>query len=222
MLHLIHHEEFSPGDRLPTERELAERFGTSRVSIRTALNRLDALGVVELRPRSGIYVHPDPLQRSIECLVLMEEAGLPISHEQILHAVEIRSLLELEAIKLACRRRTNHDLARIHDALRESQATLLEGGNLANLDPKFHLALITAAHNPVLTHFVASFYRMSKRRRDVFFADPEQNLRSHRQHVRLCEAVEDRDEEKAVSLLEEHLVGVGEYFEQLSQNIETE
>ncbi|MBD1556642.1 FadR family transcriptional regulator [Vibrio sp. S9_S30] len=213
LLHLIENEGYSPGDKLPTERELAAMFGSSRVSVRAALNRLDALQMIELKARSGIYIHSDPMQCSLDVLALMEEADLPLNKKRIEHAVELRKMLEIQAVRLACQRRTAKDLARIHAELSEGQKALIEGRNLASHDPRFHLALIAAAHNPLLTHLAASFYRMSQRRREVFFSDKETNIKSHRQHSRLYEAIEDQNEEMAVELLEEHLADVGLYFD---------
>ena len=70
LLELIRERGFKPGDKLPSERDLAALFGMSRSAVRESLIRLDTLRIVESRPKSGVYLQPYGAERSIEAMVL--------------------------------------------------------------------------------------------------------------------------------------------------------
>ena len=79
LLELIRERGFKPGDKLPSERDLAALFGMSRSAVRESLIRLDTLRIVESRPKSGVYLQPYGAERSIEAMVLFAETNTPLS-----------------------------------------------------------------------------------------------------------------------------------------------
>ena len=101
LLQLIRERGFKPGDKLPSERDLAAEFGMSRGAVREALIRLDTLRIVESRPKSGIYLQPYGAERSIEAMVLFAETNTPLSAAEVAQSVELRSVPEGEALRLA-------------------------------------------------------------------------------------------------------------------------
>lgn len=212
LLALIRERGFEPGDKLPSERDLATLFGMSRSSVRESLIRLDTLRIVESRPKSGVYLQPYGAERSIEAMVLFAETDTPLTAAEVAQSVELRSVLEGEAMRLACLRRTPEDLARLQAILRDSQATIDAGGTLADLDAVFHKAIVAATKNDVLLRFINVFYLMSRKRREVYFHEPTQSRRSHAQHLQLYRAIEAQDAELGLRLLRRHLKGVDAYF----------
>ncbi len=212
LLKLIRERGFEPGDKLPSERDLAALFGMSRSAVRESLIRLDTLRIVESRPQSGAYLQPQGAERSIEAMVLFAETDTPLSAAEVAQSVELRSVLEGEAMRLACIRRTPEDLARIKQILKDSEAALERGESLAEFDPVFHKAVVAATQNDVMLRFVNVFYLMSRKRREVYFHDPVQSKRSHAQHVQLFKAIEAQDVEQGQKLLRKHLKGVDAYF----------
>ena len=124
LLQLIRERGFEPGDKLPSERDLAAEFGMSRGAVREALIRLDTLRIIESRPKSGIYLQPYGAERSIEAMVLFAETNTPLSAAEVAQSVELRSVLESEALRLACLRRTPEDLQRLQAILDQSEAAI--------------------------------------------------------------------------------------------------
>lgn len=212
LLELIRERGFKPGDKLPSERDLAGLFGMSRSAVREALIRLDTLRIVEARPKSGVYLQPYGAERSIEAMVLFAETNTPLSAAEVAQSVELRSVLESEAMRLACLRRTQADLDALQQILRDSAAAIERGETLAELDPQFHKAIVAATKNDVLLRFINVFYRMSRRRREIYFNEPLQSKRSHAQHLQLYRAIEAQDAELGQQILRRHLKGVDAYF----------
>ena len=212
LLELIRDRGFKPGDKLPSERDLAALFGMSRSAVRESLIRLDTLRIVESRPKSGVYLQPYGAERSIEAMVLFAETNTPLTAAEVVQAVELRSVLESEAMRLACLRRTQDDLDLLQKILRDSAAAIARGETLAELDPLFHKAIVAATKNDVLLRFINVFYRMSRKRREIYFNEPLQSKRSHAQHVQLYGAIEAQDAELGQQILRRHLKGVDAYF----------
>lgn len=212
LLGLIRERGFKPGDKLPSERDLAGLFGMSRSAVREALIRLDTLRIVESRPKSGVYLQPYGAERSIEAMVLFAETNTPLSAAEVAQSVELRSVLESEAMRLACLRRTQSDLDDLEQILRDSEAALARGETLAELDPQFHKAIVAATKNDVLLRFINVFYRMSRRRREIYFNAPQQSRRSHNQHLQLYGAIKAQDAALGQQILRRHLKGVDAYF----------
>ena len=212
LLELIRERGFRPGDKLPSERDLAALFGMSRGAVREALIRLDTLRIVDSRPKSGIYLQPYATERSIEAMVLFANTDTPLDATEVAQSVELRSVLESEAMRLACVRRTQDDLDRLTQILRESEAAIERGETLAELDAEFHKAIVAATQNHVMLRFINVFYLMSRKRREVYFHDPQQSKRSHAQHLQLFGAIAAKDAERGQQLLQRHLKGVDAYF----------
>jgi DNA-binding FadR family transcriptional regulator len=212
VLQLIRERGFKPGDKLPSERDLAAEFGMSRSALREALIRLDTLRIVESRPKSGVYLQPFAAERSVEAMVLFAETNTPLTADEVAQSVELRSVLESESMRLACERRTPEDLERLRAILRQSEETIAAGGTIANLDPEFHMGIVAATHNDLLLRVVNVFYRASRKRREVYFQAPAQSQRSHAQHLQLFRAIEARDAEAGQEMLRRHLKGVDAYF----------
>lgn len=212
LLELIRERGFKPGDKLPSERDLAALFGMSRSAVRESLIRLDTLRIVESRPKSGVYLQPYGAERSIEAMVLFTETNTPLTAAEVSQSVELRSVLESEAMRLACLRRTQDDLDSLQQILRDSAAAIARGETLAELDPMFHKAIVAATKNDVLLRFINVFYRMSRKRRQIYFQAPLQSKRSHAQHLQLYAAIEAQDAELGQQVLRRHLKGVDAYF----------
>ncbi|GAA0898079.1 FadR/GntR family transcriptional regulator [Pseudonocardia zijingensis] len=204
---------YGPNERAPSERELAERFGASRTQVREALSVLEALRLIERRPKSGIYMTTE--SASIEALRLYAEIGVPLSGDIVGEIVEVRRIQEIEAIRLACRRHRQENVDALRACLDEWTYVLEEPGRLAELDRRFHTGIVRAAQNSVLLRLVDLFYRMTERRRLFYFGDPERARQSLREHEEILTALTERDEERAVRLLDKHLSSAGRYWDYL-------
>lgn len=201
---------YAPNERAPSERELAERFGASRTQIREALSVLEALRVIERRPKSGIYLTTE--SASIEALTLFAEIGIPISHAELGQIVEVRRIQELAAIRLACQRHQSENIDALRRCLDDCEQAIAAGESIASLDRLFHCEIVKATQNMVLLRLVNIFYLMTEKRREFYFRDPERRKQSDAEHREIFQAVLDRDERRAVELLDAHLVSADSYW----------
>ncbi len=167
---LIRSGEFPIDSRLPTERELAERFNVSRPTIREAIIALEAKGEVEARAGSGVYVRQN---RSI-----IDDFTNGISAFELLEA---RVLLEGEAAALAARMISPDELGELKQALDVIKLEGVEDDSASGADRQFHSIIAKATHNQVLTKVIALLW------------DLQENLdHINRAHRSVC-ANEDRE-----------------------------
>ncbi len=212
ILAFISAQQLAAGDRMPSEREFAELFGASRTAVREALARLQAMRVVERRPNSGIYLGKLDADSSFETLVLHSDLGLPVKHAKILQSMEVRHLLEIQAMQLACRRRSAADVAVMRAILAEQAARLKRGLNIADQDKAFHLAIIAATQNNVFVQIVNAFYRLSSARRKLYFSDAGRSLRSLGHHKKILRAIEAQDVTGGMALMNHHIGDAESYW----------
>ncbi|WP_321818729.1 MULTISPECIES: FadR/GntR family transcriptional regulator [unclassified Paraburkholderia] len=204
MLALFKERGYESGERLPSERALAERFGVGRNALREALSTLSAVRVIESRPNSGIYLRRMSTDSSFETIVLLSEMGSEPSMKDVQETLEVRWALEIRSVQLACERRTEADLDGLVSIIDATHAILATKGNIASQDTAFHIALARSTRNEVLVRLLNSFYRISESRRFALFADIERGAMSAAQHTRIYEAVVKRDVEKATFLMGAH------------------
>jgi DNA-binding FadR family transcriptional regulator len=204
---------YGPNERAPSERELAERFQAGRPQVREALSVLEALRLIERRPKSGIYLTPE--SASIETLRLFAEVGIPLSRDEVGQIIEVHRIQELAAIRLACRRHSAENIAELRACLGASEEAIASDGPFAELDRVFHCGLVKATRNTVLLRLVDIFYLMTQRRREYFFRSLDRRRQSFTEHQKIFEAVVERDEERAVALLDAHLQGAESHWQDL-------
>ncbi len=145
---LIISDSLRPGDKLPGERELAERLGVSRAVIREAIRVLSVRGLVRVKPGCGTYVcelsHKDAAA-SIELFLKLRQ------HPRFWQDIyEVRRMIEVEAAGLAAERATEQDLTAMEEALAGMEANRDDPERYTHYDIAFHMALATATHNELL------------------------------------------------------------------------
>lgn len=208
---------YVPGERFPAERVLAEKLGVGRNALREALATLESLRVVESRPNSGIYLRSMATESSFEAMVLLAGLGAAPSATEVRETIEVRAPLERQAILLACKRRTPADLENLKRILADTDTVLEAGGNIADCDQAFHVALASASHNSVLTRMLNAFYCLTLTRRRVYFADPARGAASAKSHAQIVAAVEKRDGARAGALMDRHLGNAQVYWKEALQ-----
>ncbi len=185
----------------------------SRSAVRESLIRLDTLRIVESRPKSGVYLQPYGAERSIEAMVLFAETNTPLSAAEVAQSVELRSVLENEAMRLACLRRTQSDLKDLQQILRDSAAAIARGETLADLDarvPQGHRRghqerCAAALHQRLLPACRASGARSTSTHRSRANARTPSTCSS-------TGAIEAQDAVSGQQILRRHLKGVDAYF----------
>jgi len=140
-----------PGDRLPTEKALAEAFGVSRPVVREAIARLRNDGLVETRQGAGAFVAANPRSLKLrfgDSVASQPAASVTIAGDADLREIfELRAMLEPVVAELAARRAQPADLAAMQSRLDDMDAALASGRNAAAADDAFHNALAAATGN---------------------------------------------------------------------------
>lgn len=146
----INYKNLEPGDKLPSERMLSERFAVSRSNVREAIQKLEFFGLLKSRPQSGTFV----ANIGVVALNGMIDDILKLKDPSFKSLVETRILLELKTVRLAALRRTNEDLERIHAALEAYRIKVLNGEDAVQEDLLFHLAIAKASGNSTMNTFM--------------------------------------------------------------------
>jgi GntR family transcriptional repressor for pyruvate dehydrogenase complex len=193
-------QQLKPGDRLMSERELAEQLGVSRTSVRQALTALRALGLVDVRHGEGVYLLRSPGD-------VIPSFALELLNSEVDHPMiwEVREGIEVQAARLAAARRTEEDLARMGEALDAMAQSVSEGGDGVVGDRHFHRAIVEAAHNPLLMQLAAGLTEAIDRTSEAsltLVGRPAVSLDAHRG---ILAAITDGDEAAAADRMQAHI-----------------
>ena len=151
---LIANGKLGNGEKMPSERELAERFNVSRVPVREAMKILEYMGVLENIPGEGLYV------RNIDVHDLIKKLNFAYTatSKTILDLFELRITIETAACYYAAIRRTDEDIDVIRDCLQRMRKLMLSSGDteeellqLRTLSHEYHSRVVDSAHNSVLS-----------------------------------------------------------------------
>lgn len=201
LVSLIAERQLRPGDRLPSERDLAATMGVSRPSLREALRALAMLRILEIRQGSGTYV------TSLKPELLVEHLDFVFSLDDSTFAelLEARRLLEPCLAAAAARHATEDDLAQLRACLERATSRVDDLDIFLDADLELHQIITAAAHNQIIARFMASLTRlgMASRRRTV--ALPGVRSRTLQDHQAIVEALHRRDSEAAANIMRLHL-----------------
>jgi GntR family transcriptional repressor for pyruvate dehydrogenase complex len=186
------------GDRLPTERDLAQRLGVSRASVKQAIVVLEAQGLVEVRHGGGTYLVRDSLD--VEPVEHLAER-----RRRLPDVLEAREALETKLAELAAERRTEEDLAAMRAALERMAAETADGGPGTEGDRLFHAAVTAAAHSALLAEFMRSIAEQITESRHESLRQPGRPARSLNQHQAILDAIEERRGRAAAAAMRRHV-----------------
>ena len=195
--------EVEPGERIPSERRLAESLGVGRSLVREALKSLHLLGLLDVRQGDGTYLK----RTDSELLPQVIEWGLLLGEKPALDLVEAREHLEVVVAGLAAERRDDQALDDLRGLLAEMQASSGDPVRFVEADVGFHLRVAEAAGNVVLSDMlngVRALLRVWIRR--VIEAAGETGP-SYQEHLPIFEAIERGDGEAAAAAMAVHMAG---------------
>lgn len=197
---IIRTEQLTPGDLLSSSRELAQRFSVTAPTVREALRRLEATGVVEFRHGSGTYVG-----EGIDRRLLANPHRPAIDQESILELVEARLVLEPSIATEAARKRDA-------DGLRQLEAAVTNALHPPAGDARpavhFHVALAATSGNDLLRETVEALLHVRVQQQIEIRHRYDDRARDHAEHLQILEAVRDGDAELAQRLTAEHLASI--------------
>ena len=190
-----------PGDKLPPERELAERLAVSRGSVRDAIRTLELVGLVEPRQGEGTVV----ADLSSEALAMPIASVLLRKRELIGELLDIRKMIEPALAARAAVRASAEEIAHLEDVLRRQQKKVLSGEPAVEEDTEFHYAIAVAARNSVVRKVLDVLMDLLRETRSRSLQLQGRQQRSLAGHRRVLDAIKRRDPDAAERAVRQHL-----------------
>lgn len=205
---LINYKNLEPGDKLPSERMMSEKFGVTRSNIREAIQKLEFYGLLKSIPQSGTFV----ANIGVIAMNGMIDDILQLKEADFKSLVETRILLELKTVRLAALRRSEDELKQIKLALKAFADKVLKGEDAVQEDLLFHLAIANASGNSTLNTFmlkitpeiITNFER-------YHVCDDDQAQKGIREHQNVFEAIEKQDPKMAKETMKKHFEALYQY-----------
>jgi len=198
---LINYKNLEPGDKLPAERTLSEKFGVTRSNVRDAIQRLEFYGLLKSIPQSGTFV----ANIGVIALNGMIDDILGLESPDFKSLVETRILLELKTVRLAALRRTEEDLKNIKGALDAYKEKALLGEDAVQEDLLFHLAIAKASGNSSMNTFMLTITpQIIIDFGKYHVCDIDQAVTGIEEHSNIYEAIKKQDPGLAKQKMKDH------------------
>jgi GntR family transcriptional regulator, transcriptional repressor for pyruvate dehydrogenase complex len=201
---LIDAGKLKAGDRLPSERELAETFRVSRSSVREAIKTLENEGMVITRPGSGTFITAVNVEAIIPPLASLLSRG----KDALIDLFEMRCLVEPNIAALAAERATPADILRLKEICTEQEQQIKQDTSAVDHDAAFHLTIGRATHNEALQRLVASIVEILKPIREKSLQTPGRAHKSLASHREILVAIERHDPDLARQAMQQHIQAV--------------
>ena len=194
--------ELSPGDRLPPERKLAERFMVSRTSLRQALQALSERKIIESRQGDGTYLLTTFNALSSDDAIL----DAILQQRNYLHdIIEFRQIIEPKIAALACQSLSQEQLDDLKVVVCDQQRALMNNQEDSDLDAKFHMLLAEATGNRVLCQVMKTVQNILNDSRTIWLQSQARKNASVEGHFRILDALESKDPAKAYAAMFAHI-----------------
>ncbi|WP_215848068.1 FadR/GntR family transcriptional regulator [Candidatus Pantoea bituminis] len=190
--------QFAPGQALPAEAELCERFTTSRNIIREVYRSLTAKRLIEIKRYRGAFVTTHQQWNFLDSDVL--QWSLKHNHDpQLIAAMnDVRVLVEPQLARWSAERATSQDLAQIEHALNDMIAHHHDRQAFNDADMRYHEALLTSVHNPILQQLSTAIVQLQKAVFERTYQPDRDNMpQTLREHQTLFEAIRHQDADAA-------------------------
>ncbi|MDR6551955.1 FadR/GntR family transcriptional regulator [Paenibacillus qinlingensis] len=194
------------GDKLPSTKELSERFGVGRSTMREALSALKAMGLIEIRQGGASRVIRDAPSE----VTLPEWTSLRMNRTTLLELMEVRQSLEISIASIAARKRTPEDLAQLQRIMQDMGSSVGNDAEGERTDLGFHQLLVQATHNSIMEQTFESIRNAMEMmirdiRRAELYANQEVAVKLLKEHKVIYEAIVSGDPVLASAAMREHL-----------------
>jgi GntR family transcriptional repressor for pyruvate dehydrogenase complex len=200
---LIINGDLNPGDFLPGERILSEKLGVSRTSLRQALKALNIMGVLEINPGKKTYI-----KESFSDILIN-----PFRFIKAIHSIKIRELFEARCVleeglvQIAAKKVKSRDLVQIKSFINDAEKYIDNKDEFIYAEFKFHQRIFETADNKILTAVMNSLNELllvlEKYEKD--YLDISDRTLSLQQHIRIYDAIKEKDSDKARDVMRIHL-----------------
>lgn len=198
---LINYKNLEPGDKLPSERMLADKFEVSRSNVRYAIQKLEFFGLLKSIPQSGTFV----ANIGVIAMNGMIEDILNLDQPDFKSLVETRILFELKTVKLASLRRTDEDLKYIKEKLDAYSEKVLNNEDAVQEDLLFHLAIAKASGNSTMNTFMLTITpEIITNFEKYHVCDKNQAFLGIQEHTEIYEAIKNQNPKLAKEKMKIH------------------
>jgi len=206
IMNLIKNNKIKPGDKLPPERELAEKLSISRGSLREAFRVLESRGLIKSKPGGGRYIREIRKNghNSTENIILSLEKS------SILELLEAREMFEVKIAKIAAQRATTEDIELIKKALDKTNKEEISNGKKTESDTEFHLAIARASRNFVFVNIMQLHLDLLKETREKTWEIPGRREEQQEEHQLIFQAIKEHNGKKATETMLKHLRNIKE------------
>ncbi len=198
---LINYKNLEPGDKLPSERMLSDKFGVTRSNVRDTIQKLEFYGLLKSIPQSGTFV----ANIGVIAMNGMIDDILRLESADFKSLVETRILLELKTVRLASLRRTDEDLKLIKEALDAYSEKALSGQDAVQEDLLFHLAIAKASGNSMMNTFMLTITpQIIIDFEKYHVCDKNQAVLGIQEHTEIYEAIKAQNPKSAKQKMKDH------------------
>lgn len=213
---LIYRGTLKPGEKLMTERELALAMKVSRTTIRDAVQRLAAMGLIVQKQGQGTFVKPLSADLESPLAKAMEAQNASLND-----LLEVRIGLECNAAALAAKRADESDITAMAQSIDEMQAEIESGRLGTEADTAFHMAIAYAAKNPlhilIMRNFYDYLFHGIGENLACLYEDPQNIQEILRQHKTILDSIKARDPYRSTTAMNEHINYVLNFFKNREQ-----
>lgn len=201
--------QIKPGDKLPSERELIESFKVSRSSIREALSALEMMGILEVRTGEGTFIRhirPESMMASLAWSLYLDKGS-------ILEMLEVRKMIEVQAVGYAAERATEREINQLSETLDKMKNNLENMGSISEkADMMFHYTIAVATHNKITIKLMDTIsdnlQHLIHATRPKLYEGKYTPELLYNEHEKIYNAIRSKDSEEAQRQMIEHLNGV--------------
>ena len=206
---LIMDGDLNPGERLPPERDLAEKLNVSRVAVREALLTLEFMGLVEIKRGSGVFI-PQELQP--ELVFNSIDFALNFKENIIEDLIEVREILETKIAGLAAKKADSKDILEIEEKLKNYEEKVKQGKEGANESLEFHLSIARATKNVIFFRLLNQLKVLLLQSGRLSSKSKDRPVIALKQHYEIFEAIKRKNIKKAEEAMANHLEGIRKVF----------
>lgn len=198
---IVEEDNLRPGDKLPSERELSDRLKVGRSSVREALRALELLGLITTRRGEGTFIEHYRHNKLFDILGYYLLRDRKASKD----LYEMRLILELDAVRLACERATDKYLQIMEKSIADAVLKIEQGQSPVEEDFEFHRAIARASRNSVLQRIWIPLVEYSKTVREDSLTDERTQQSMVEEHKSILKAIREKNRDEAEARMREHL-----------------
>ena len=214
LLGLIDAGTLAPGEPLPSERALMERFKVGRPAIREAMQSLETIGLIEIRHGGRARVAEPSVGRMVDQVSATMKHLLANSPASLENLKEARATFEREMARIAARKAGAADLDRLREILADQAEASADPPRFRSLDGRFHREIAAIAGNPIFTALIDALFRWLADFHADLVSVPGLEQLTLAEHDQILEAIGRGDPEAAATAMADHLLRANDLYRQ--------